>query len=236
MAALDSLAEDCRQRGVRIQRSGDLVQMATAPDAARYVENFLNMDHHQRLSTAGLETLAIVAYKQPITRAGIEAIRGVNSDGAVATLLARDLIEEVGQGRTPGRPVLFGTTVRFLEHFGLERPEDLPPLPEDRSRRGERAMTVGVCRLTLRLPENSSLKGKRQVVKSLIARIRNRYNVSIAEIDNQDSWQIASLGISCVSNSDSHAGEVLTKVVGFVRSSRLDAEVLDWQVELLQAL
>jgi segregation and condensation protein B len=129
--ALDSLAEDCRQRGVRILRSGDLVQMATAPEAARYVENFLNMDHHQRLSTAGLETLAIIAYKQPITRAGIEAVRGVNSDGAVATLLARDLIEEVGRAHTPGRPVLFGSTVRFLEHFGLERPEDLPPLPDD---------------------------------------------------------------------------------------------------------
>ncbi|HUS82943.1 MAG TPA: SMC-Scp complex subunit ScpB [Dehalococcoidia bacterium] len=129
--ALDSLTEECRQRGVRIQRSGDLVQMATAPESARYVENFLNMDHHQRLSTAGLETLAIVAYRQPITRAGIEAVRGVNSDGAVATLLARDLIEEVGRAHTPGRPVLLGTTVRFLEHFGLERPGDLPPLPEE---------------------------------------------------------------------------------------------------------
>jgi uncharacterized protein YlxP (DUF503 family) len=96
-------------------------------------------------------------------------------------------------------------------------------------------MMVGVCRLTLRLPENASLKGKRQVVKSLTARIRNRYNVSIAEIDSQDSWQIASLGISCVSNSHSHAQEMLTKIVGFVRSSRLDAEVIDWQVEMVQA-
>ncbi|MGD0115060.1 MAG: DUF503 domain-containing protein [Dehalococcoidia bacterium] len=96
-------------------------------------------------------------------------------------------------------------------------------------------MMVGVCRLTLRLPENASLKGKRQVIKSLTARIRNRYNVSIAEVDSQDSWQIASLGISCVSNSSSHANEMLTKVVGFVRSSRLDAEVLDCQVEMLQA-
>lgn len=130
VANLKALAEDYRQRGLRIQRSGDVVQMATAPDTARYVENFLNLDHHQRLSTAGLETLAIVAYKQPITRAGIEAVRGVNSDGAVATLLARDLIEEVGRAHAPGRPSLFGTTVRFLEHFGLETPEDMPPLPE----------------------------------------------------------------------------------------------------------
>ncbi len=96
-------------------------------------------------------------------------------------------------------------------------------------------MMVGVCRVTLRLPENSSLKGKRQVVKSLMARIHNRYNVSIAEIDNQDSWQIASLGISCVSNSNGHANEVLTKVVGFIRANRLDAEVLDWDVEMVKA-
>jgi uncharacterized protein YlxP (DUF503 family) len=95
-------------------------------------------------------------------------------------------------------------------------------------------MMVGVCRVTLRLPENASLKGKRQVVKSLTARIRNRYNVSIAEIDNLDSWQIASLGISCVSNSNNHVNEMLTKVIGFIRGSRLDAEVLDWEVELLQ--
>ena len=97
-------------------------------------------------------------------------------------------------------------------------------------------MTVGVCRVTLRLPENSSLKGKRQVIKSLIARIHNRYNVSIAEIDNQESWQIASLGIGCVSNTGSHAGEVLNSVVAFIRNSRLDAELLDWEVELVQAL
>ena len=85
------------------------------------------------------------------------------------------------------------------------------------------------------MPENASLKGKRQVVKSLTARIRNRYNVSIAEIDNLDSWQIASLGISCVSNSNNHVNEMLSKVVGFIRASRLDAEVLDWEVELLKA-
>ena len=95
-------------------------------------------------------------------------------------------------------------------------------------------MMVGACRVTLRLPENESLKGKRQVVKSLTTRIRNRYNVSIAEIDNLESWQIASLGISCVSNSNNHASEMLAKVVGFIRDSRLDAEVLDWEVELLQ--
>jgi uncharacterized protein YlxP (DUF503 family) len=95
-------------------------------------------------------------------------------------------------------------------------------------------MMVAVARVTLRLPENSSLKGKRQVIKSLMARVRNRYNVSIAEVDNQDSWQLASLGISCVSNSNSHASEMLTKVGGYIRASRLDAEVIDWDLEVLQ--
>jgi uncharacterized protein len=95
-------------------------------------------------------------------------------------------------------------------------------------------MMVAVARVTLRLPENSSLKGKRQVIKSLMARVRNRYNVSIAEVDNQDSWQLASLGISCVSNSNSHASDMLTKVGGYIRASRLDAEVIDWDVEVLQ--
>jgi segregation and condensation protein B len=131
--ALQALAGECRERGVRIQREGDLVQMVTAPEAARYVESFLNMDHNQRLSTAALETLAIIAYRQPITRASIEAVRGVNSDASVATLLARNLIQEVGRAAAPGRPVLLGVTVRFLEHFGLERREDLPPLPQNRS-------------------------------------------------------------------------------------------------------
>ncbi len=97
-------------------------------------------------------------------------------------------------------------------------------------------MTVGACRITLRLPENASLKGKRQVIKSITARVRNRYNVSIAEIDDQDKWQIASLGVSCVSNSGRHAGDMLTNVTGFIRSSRLDVEVLDCQTELLEAL
>lgn len=97
-------------------------------------------------------------------------------------------------------------------------------------------MTVGACRIVLRLPENVSLKGKRQVIKSLLARIRNRYNVSIAEIDHQDSWQIASLGVTCVSNSSHHVSETLERVVGFVRHSRLDAELLDSHIELLEAL
>ena len=78
--------------------------------------------------SAALEVLAIIAYRQPVTRGGIEAIRGVNSDNAVATLLQRELIEEVGRANGPGRPALFGTTTRFLEHFGLSSHEELPAI------------------------------------------------------------------------------------------------------------
>jgi segregation and condensation protein B len=128
---VETLAADFRERGLRIQRDGRYVQMVTDPEAAPYVERLLGMDHQQRLSHAALEALAIIAYRQPITRAGIDAIRGVNSDHAVATLITRGLVEEVGRAGTPGHPALLGTTVRFLEHFGLESPQELPPLPQE---------------------------------------------------------------------------------------------------------
>jgi segregation and condensation protein B len=92
------------------------------------VERFLGVEEDHRLSRPALETLAIIAYKQPITRPAIEAIRGVNCDRALASLRARGLISEVGRADTAGRPYLFGTTFRFLEYFGLEKPDDLPPL------------------------------------------------------------------------------------------------------------
>jgi len=94
---------------------------------------------------------------------------------------------------------------------------------------------VGVCRITLRLPENASLKGKRQVVKSLTARIQNKFNVSVAEVNDNDRWQIAGIGLSCVSNDREHAQRMLDSVVGFVERMRLDAEVLDSEVEVSQA-
>ena len=127
--AIETLAASVNGRGLLVQRLGDRVQLATAPDAAPYIEQFLEVEHG-RLSRAALESLAVIAYRRPVTRAGVEAIRGVNSDHAVATLLARGLVEEVGRAPGPGRPVLFGTTVRFLEYFGLEGPQDLPPLAE----------------------------------------------------------------------------------------------------------
>ncbi len=126
--ALLELAEALRDRGVRLQRTGDLVQLVSAPRTASYVARFLGLEHPP-LTNASLETLAIIAYRQPITRTGIESVRGVDCDGPIRTLMARELVEEIGRAPVVGRPVLFGTTVRFLEYFGLEKPEDMPPLP-----------------------------------------------------------------------------------------------------------
>ncbi|HXH21832.1 MAG TPA: SMC-Scp complex subunit ScpB [Dehalococcoidia bacterium] len=132
-AALADLESHYERRGLRLQRSNGLVQMVSAPEAGPYIERFLGEENKQRLSGAALECLAIIAYRQPVTRAGVEAVRGVNSDGAIASLIARGLIEEVGRAPGPGRPALLGTTMKFLEHFGLKDPSDLPPLPEQPS-------------------------------------------------------------------------------------------------------
>ena len=96
-------------------------------------------------------------------------------------------------------------------------------------------MTVGVCRVSLRLPENSSLKGKRQVVRSLTARLRNKFNVAVAEVDDNDRWQIATIGVTCVSNDARHAREMLDRVVTFIQHTRLDAEVLETEIDVTQA-
>ena len=98
------------------------------------------------------------------------------------------------------------------------------------------AMTVGVCRVTLRLPENGSLKGKRQVLRSLITSLRNKFNVSVAEVDDNDRWQIATLGVTCVSNDARHAQEQLDRVVAFIAHTRLDAELIDSEIEVSRAL
>ncbi len=130
-APLASLAAALRERGVRLQRGPDGAQLVTAPAAATYIEQFLGLEAARRLSPAALETLAIIAYRQPVTRATLEAIRGVSCDGPVDTLRTRGLIDVAGRADSPGRPTLFATTQKFLEHFGLERAEDLPELPAD---------------------------------------------------------------------------------------------------------
>jgi segregation and condensation protein B len=129
-ATIARLAEGYRGRGVRLQRRGETLQLVSAPEAAEYVERYLGLSDRGRLSAAALETLAIIAYRQPATRAQIEAVRGVNADYAIRTLLARNLIQEVGRLETVGRPVVFGTTFEFLQYFGLESLERLPALPE----------------------------------------------------------------------------------------------------------
>lgn len=98
------------------------------------------------------------------------------------------------------------------------------------------SMTVGLCRVWLRLPENESLKGKRRVVKSLVARLHNKFNVAVAEVDDQDRWQMASLGITCVTTSDSHAHQMMSSVVAFIRRERPDAELVDYRTEVVHAL
>jgi uncharacterized protein YlxP (DUF503 family) len=96
-------------------------------------------------------------------------------------------------------------------------------------------MVVGVCRVTLRLPESASLKDKRQVVRSLTQRLRNKFNVAVAEIDSLESWQVASIGVTCVSNEARHAREQLDQVVAFIENTRLDAELLDSQIDVYPA-
>ena len=114
-------------RGVRLILVGDRVELATAPEAGALVARYVGADA-VRLSPAALETLAIVAYRQPVTRAAIERVRGVDSDYTVRALLHRRLIAEQGRSEGPGRPILYGTGFEFLERFGLATLDDLPPL------------------------------------------------------------------------------------------------------------
>jgi segregation and condensation protein B len=118
------------QRGMRIQRKGKRVQMVTAPESSDVVRRLLGLELTGKLSPAALETLAIVAYRQPVTRAQIEAIRGVSSDSVLRTLLNRGLVEEQGRLDQAGRPIIYGTTFDFLQQFGIASLDQLPPLTE----------------------------------------------------------------------------------------------------------
>ena len=122
------------QRGINLQWHGGRVQLTTAPEYGEDVERFLGLEATQRLSKAAIETLAIIAYRQPVTRPGIDAVRGVSSDGVIKSLLSKGLIQEVGRAEGPGRPILFSTTAEFLQHFGMSSLAQLPPYeiePED---------------------------------------------------------------------------------------------------------
>jgi segregation and condensation protein B len=137
--ALLLLNED-EQRGWVVQRHGERVQFATAPRFAERVRTFLGLDRESRLSSAALETLAIVAYQQPATRAEIDAIRGVDSSGVLATLHSRGLIEPVSRLQTVGNPIQYGTTSDFLKHFGLRSLAELPALGQIDGRDGREAL------------------------------------------------------------------------------------------------
>jgi segregation and condensation protein B len=114
-------------RGIRLVLSGDRVELVTSPDAGALIARYVGVDAI-RLSPAALETLAIVAYRQPVTKSAVERIRGVDSDYTIRSLLHRRLVVELGRSESPGRPFLYGTGFEFLERFGLTSLEELPPL------------------------------------------------------------------------------------------------------------
>ncbi len=129
---LDQISDEYnyRQRGFLLKRFGNKVQLATRPLYAEDVVRLLQPVQQQNLGQAAMETLAVVAYKQPVTRAEVEQIRGVKCDYSLQSLINKGLIQENGRKDTIGRPILYGTTDAFLSHFGIRGLEDLPPLPE----------------------------------------------------------------------------------------------------------
>ena len=127
--ALDELDAAAADRGLRLQRSGNTVRLVTAAEATPYIRRLLGLERPNKLSKAALETLAIVAYQQPVTRGAIERVRGVTCDAPIATLRLRELIAAVGRSDAPGHPNLWATTPAFLDHFSLHALTELPPLP-----------------------------------------------------------------------------------------------------------
>ena len=132
--AIDTLNEEYKSRGIRLQENKGRFQITTAPEVSSEVETFLHLEKTSRFSTAALETLAILAYQQPITRPGIDAIRGVNSDSVIRNLLSKGLIEEIGRSDGPGRPILYGTSPEFLQYFGLSSLKELPTIDFEKSK------------------------------------------------------------------------------------------------------
>ena len=131
-AMIHALQQEYQERksGIAIVEIAGGYQMLTNSDYASYIKKFYHSTHKEKLSKPALETLAIVAYKQPVSRMDIELIRGVNSDGVVVHLLSKGLIKIIGRKDVPGRPYIYGTTKEFLEYFGLKSIEDLPKLED----------------------------------------------------------------------------------------------------------
>ncbi len=164
--ALEEMASqyDYERRGIRLMRFGRSIQLSTRPDYAAYVERLLQPVQRQNLSQAAMETLAVIAYRQPATRGDVEAVRGVKCDYSVQSLLNKGLIAEAGRRDTLGRPTLFVTTDAFLRHFGISSLEELPaidfeanalaaeePLPDGEE--GQGSLAVGGTKLSLLTPE-----------------------------------------------------------------------------------
>ncbi len=127
-SALSNLETQYADRGLRIQYHQGGAQMTSAPEYAPEIEKLLQLDSQAHLSRAALEVLAIVTYRQPITRPEIDSIRGVNSDSSIKTLHRYGLIEEIGRTSGPGRPILYGTSGEFLQHFGISSLDQLPEI------------------------------------------------------------------------------------------------------------
>jgi segregation and condensation protein B len=125
---LKDLEASLAGRGLRLQRHAGRVQLTTAPELSGLIERFLGLEASSKLSRAALETLAIIAYQQPVTRPQVDAVRGVNSDGVMKSLLSKGLINEAGRAEGPGRPILYGTSPDFLQHFGINSLTELPAL------------------------------------------------------------------------------------------------------------
>ena len=130
MHAVEALERECERRGVTVRRYGDHLRMETRPEYAPYVERLLQPVQRQTLSQTAMETLAVIAYRQPVTKGEVEQVRGVKCDYSVQSLLHKGLIREAGRKEALGRPILYATTDRFLEHFGISDIRELPPLPD----------------------------------------------------------------------------------------------------------
>ncbi len=130
MNAVEALERACESRGVAIKRYGDHLRMETRAEYAPYVERLLQPVQRQTLSQSAMETLAVIAYRQPATKGEVELVRGVKCDYSIQSLLQKGLIKEVGRKEALGRPILYATTDRFLEHFGISDIPELPPLPD----------------------------------------------------------------------------------------------------------
>jgi len=134
---LEELRDEYEERNLRISEVAEGWRVQTRPEFAQWLTLFFKMEKGQKLTRASLETLAIIAYRQPITRAEIDEIRGVDSGGVLRGLIDKTLVKTMGRRKVPGRPMMYGTTNRFLEYFGLARLTDLPTLEEFQSELGE---------------------------------------------------------------------------------------------------